>query len=69
MACLTKRKRLNAETAKVQKTLPDLPDELIEEIMAYLSFNDLFNLSKINSRLNECSKRVSKKKPFSKCIC
>ena len=68
MACLTKRKRLNAENAKVQKTFSDLPDEVIEEIMAYLSFEDLFNLSKIDSRLKECSKRVSKKKSFSKSI-
>ena len=70
MAYLTKRKRkrLDTENEKEQKSLHDLPNEVIEEVMAYLSFDDLFSLSKIDIRLKECSWRVSKKKPFSKFI-
>ena len=50
----------------VKKSIFDLPDESIELIMEYLSFKDLFNLTKERNRLAECAKRVSKKKPFSK---
>ena len=51
-----------------QKSLLDLPDEVIEEIMNFLLFSELFNLSKVDKRLKDCEKRVSKKKPFSKYI-
>ena len=50
----------------VKKSITDLPDEVIEIIMAFLSFTDLFNLSKEGKKLAECAKRVSKKKPFGK---
>ena len=46
----------------------DFPDEIIEMMMTFLSFNDLFNLSKIGKRFEDCAKRVMKKKPFSKYI-
>ena len=45
-----------------------LPDEVIEKIMTYLSFPDLFNLSKEGIRLEGCAMRVLKKKKFSKYI-
>ena len=45
-----------------------LPDEVIVEIMTYLSVSDLFNLSKEGERLEGCAKRVLKKKRFSKFI-
>ena len=45
-----------------------LPDEVIEKIMAYLSFSDLLNLRKEGGRMEGCAIRVLKKKPFSKCI-
>ena len=44
----------------------DLPEEVIEEIMSFLSFSDLFNLSKVEKRIENCAKRVMKNKPFSK---
>ena len=50
----------------VKKSILDLPDEVIEEIMAFLSFADLSNLRKAGKKLADCAKRVSKKKPFSK---
>ena len=43
-----------------------LPDEVLEEIITYLSFSDLFNLSKEGVRLEGCAMRVLKKKAFSK---
>ena len=45
-----------------------LPDEVIEEIMTYLSHSDLFNLSKEGERLESCAKRVLKQKRLSKFI-
>ena len=45
-----------------------LPDEILEEIMIFLSFSDLFNLSKVDKRLQDCAERVLKKKPCSKYI-
>ena len=49
-----------------QISFHDLPDEVIEYIMTFLSFTDLFNLGKESRRLRDCAKRVSKKKPFCK---
>ena len=46
----------------------DLPEEVMEEIMSFLSFSDLFNLSLVEARLKNCAKRVMKNKPFSKYI-
>ena len=48
------------------KSLLDLPDEVIEEIMIFLSFGDLYKLKKQGKRLADCTERVLKKKPFSK---
>ena len=50
----------------VKKSILDLPDEVIDIIMVFLSFADLFNLSKIRKKLADCAKRASKKKPFGK---
>ena len=47
-----------------QKSFLDLPDEAIEEIMGFLSFNDLSNFSKMGERSQNIAKRVGKKKPF-----
>ena len=60
-------KRLKSDVNLVPISLQDLPVEIIEEIIGYLSFIDLDKLSKLENRLKECVKRVSKKKPFSKC--
>ena len=51
-----------------QKSILELPDEVIEEIMIFLSFSDLFNLMKQGTRMEDCAKRVLKNKPFSKYI-
>ena len=51
-----------------KQSILDLPEEVIEEIMLFLSFSDLFNLIKVNKRLESCAKRVMKNKPFSKYI-
>ena len=48
--------------------LLSLPDELIEEIMSYLSYSDLYNLSDIGKRLRDCSMRAQIRMPFSKFI-
>ena len=45
-----------------------LPDLVIEMIMAYLSFSDLFKLSKEGEGLKGCAMRMMKKKKFSKYI-
>ena len=45
----------------------DLPDEVLDHIMTFLSFTDLFILGIAATRLNDCVKRVSRKKPFRKC--
>ena len=50
-----------------KQSILDLPEEVIEMIMSYLSFSDLFNLSKVEQRLEHYAKRVMKNKPFSKC--
>ena len=49
-----------------EKCLLDLPDDVIEEMMTFLSFCDLYNLRKQGKRLADCTERVLKKKPFSK---
>ena len=48
------------------ESILDLPDEVLEKIMSLLTFRDLFNIRKLNKRLEDCQKRVSKKKPISK---
>ena len=55
-------------TCLENKSIFHCPDEVIEEIMTFLSFADLYNLSKVEKRLQDCTKRVLKKKPFSKFI-
>ena len=56
---------MNIELSR--KCLLDLPDEMIEGIVAFLSFDELSSLYQLgNKRLYECAKRASKKKPFRK---
>ena len=47
-------------------SIPDLPDEVLEHIISFLSFADIFKLYKEGTRLGACAKRVSRKKPFRK---
>ena len=49
-----------------QKSILDLPDEVIDEIMAYLSYNDLYKLRNVGSRLGDCAKEALKNRAFSK---
>ena len=49
-----------------EKTILDLPDETLEYIMTFLSFADLFKLTKEGDRLEHCAKRILKKKSFCK---
>ena len=49
-----------------EESIPDLPDEIIEHIISFLSFADIFKLNKERTRLGACAKRVSRTKPFSK---
>ena len=50
----------------MQKSILDLPDEIIEEIMAFLTFNDLNSLRNTGKLLRDRANRVIEKKPFSK---
>ena len=53
--------------ARLEKeSIPDLLDEVIEYIISFLSFADIFKLNKERTRLGACAKRVSRTKPFSK---
>ena len=53
--------------ARLEKeSTPDLPDEVIEHIISFLSFADIFKLNKGGTRLGACAKRVSRTKPFSR---
>ena len=49
----------------IQKSIMDIPDEILEEnLLTLLSFNDLRNWMKIdNARLFRCCHAVIKKKP------
>ena len=47
-------------------SLLDLPDEVIEEMMTFLSFCDLYKLKKLGKQLEDCTEKVLKKKPFRK---
>ena len=51
-----------------EMSILDFPDEIIEVMMTFLRFSDLYNLVKVEKRLKDCAKRVMKKKPFSKYI-
>ena len=48
-----------------QKYILDLPDKVIEEIMAYLPRPELFNLGKAIERV-PCAERVSRNRGFCK---
>ena len=50
-----------------QKCILDLPDKVIEEIMAYLPLPELFNLGKAIERV-PCAERVSRSREFRKYI-
>ena len=56
----------NFEIGSKPKSILDLPDEVIEKMMSFLSFGDLYKLRKLGKRLADCTERVLKKKPFSK---
>ena len=49
-----------------QKCILNLPDEVIEEIMKFLSYSDIGNLNKVAKRFQDCGKRVLKHIPFCK---
>ena len=50
----------------IQKSIYDLPDEIIEKIMNFLQYKDLSNLRNTGKRLRACAKRLIEKKTFSK---
>ena len=67
MECFTcKEYNLKQNSNLDEDLLLSLPDEIIEEIMSYLSYSDLYNLSDIGKRLRDCTVRARKKMPFSK---
>ena len=67
MECFTsKEDNLKQNSNLDEDLLLSLPDEIIEEIMSYLSYSDLYNLSDIGKRLRDCTVRARKKMPFSK---
>ena len=67
MGCFTsKENNLRQNSNLDEDLLLSLPDEIIEEIMSYLSHSDLYNLSDIGKRLRDCTVRARKKMPFSK---
>lgn len=55
-------------STSIQKCILDLPDEILEgNVLILLSFNDLLSLKNLgNTRLENCTKNVIKKKPLSK---
>ena len=64
---LSRCKRQNKETDKMTDlgriSLMNLPDETIEEVTSFLSFEELVKLRKLGSkRLEECAKRTLKKR-------
>ena len=65
---LTPNHQRNKIACLEKQSFLDLPDEVIEEIMSFLSFSDLFNLSKVEKRVENCAKRVLKNKPFGKFV-
>ena len=50
----------------IQKSILDLPDEIIEKIMDFLQYKDLSNVRNTGKRLRDCTKRLIEKKTFSK---
>ena len=58
----------NSKIRLKQKSILDLPDEVIEMMISLLSFCDLYKLRKQGKRLADCTERVLKKKPFSKYV-
>ena len=46
--------------------LLSLPDEVIEEILSYLPFSDLYKWRNAGGRLRDCTNRVLKEKQFRK---
>ena len=50
----------------VKDSLLNMPDEVIEHVMFFLSFDDLLKLREEGKRLEDCARRVSKMKPFRK---
>ena len=69
MECFTsKEDNLKQNSNLDENLLLSLPNEIIEEIMSYLSHSDLYNLSDIGKRLRDCTARALKKMPFSKFI-
>ena len=69
MGCFTsKEDNLKQESNLDEDLLLSLPDEIIEEIMSYLSYSDLYNLSAMGKRLRDCTVRARKKMPFRKFI-
>ena len=69
MGCFTsKEDNLKQNLNLHEDLLLSLPDEIIEEIMSYLSYSDLYNLSDIGKRLRDCTERARKKMPVSKFV-
>ena len=59
---------LNNSMARLKVvSILDLPDEILEHIMTFLSLTNLFKLSVHGIRFKDCVKRVSRDKPFRKC--
>ena len=50
----------------IGKSILDLPDEVVELTMDFLSYIDLMNLSKAGSKFAICAKRVLKRNSCSK---
>ena len=48
----------------VRTSILDLPDEIIENILSFVSWPDLINLSKTEKRLKKLSNRIAKHRPF-----
>ena len=56
---------LNNSMARLKVvSILDLPDEILEHIMTFLSLTDLFKLSVQGTRFKDCVKRVSRDKPL-----
>ena len=60
---MRQNKEKNKMTGLERTSLMNLPDETIEEVTSFLSFEELMKLAKLGSkRLKECAKRTLTKR-------
>ena len=51
-------------TCLVKNSILDLPNEIIENVLSFVSWSDLINLSNTGRRLKKLTDRIAKHRPF-----